>query len=354
MIRKGTSTMISSEIDEKLDYYGANMSVESGYEEMKISMSCLKSVFVELLPFLKEVVFDALFPEKEFVNLRNQRLGKLKQILANNDEVADRSLGEQMIGVDHPFGYVSTVESIEAITLSDLQAFYKEKFNSAQCIYYMMGDIDEVHLNAVNDIFKPQPITFHQIDRAFPLALPIQKRLDIPFDDKMQHALKIGYPTISSNDENYPDLIILHTLFGGYFGSRLMTNIREDKGYTYGIYASLFSDKYCHYAMISAEVGKEHIEDTIAQIKIEVLKLQNEKVKPKELNILKKYMIGEQMRAADGSFRNGEMHYRARKLGLPKNHFEAMLERIHSISSQDIKNAAKKFINFDKFYIVVV
>jgi zinc protease len=354
MLRKGSKSMTSLQIDEKLDFYGAEMSISDGYEELRISFSCLKSTFVELLPFLYEVVFEATFSEKEFENLIKLRVGKIKQTLANADDVADRRLGEIFIGADNPYGYATDFKDLDAIKVEDIVAFYGLKYKPNLAKYYLAGDIQEEHSDAVNAIFNPQKVDFFTENFEFKFALPEQKMYKIPFEDKLQHAIKIGFPSIGPTHPEFNDLMIVQMLLGGFFGSRLMSNIREDKGYTYGIYSTLFTEKYCTYAMISTEVGKEYLDDTLVQIKAEIDRIQTENAKPKELNILKKYLLGDIMRSNTGAFKLADIHYKSSKFGLPENNLEILLQRIEEITAEEIKKCAQKFVNFDNFYIVVV
>jgi zinc protease len=106
--------------------------------------------------------------------------------------------------------------------------------------------------------------------------------------------------------------------------------------------------------MISTEVGKEYLDDTLVQIKAEIDRIQTENAKPKELNILKKYLLGDIMRSNTGAFKLADIHYKSSKFGLPENNLEILLQRIEEITAEEIKKCAQKFVNFDNFYIVVV
>jgi len=181
-----------------------------------------------------------------------------------------------------------------------------------------------------------------------------QKKIHITKAGTVQTAIRIGSPTINKRHPDYTGLKVLDSILGGYFGSRLMKNIREEKGYTYGISSSLSSFDLSGYKIISTEVGQKYCQKTIDEIYKEIRILQNIQVSREEMNIVRNYMSGEMVRMFDGPFALAESFKSAWEFGLDNNYYYSLYEKIKTITPDEITELAKTYYNMDELYQVTV
>lgn len=356
MIKKGSKNHTAFQIEEIIDFNGATIEVESGYDEIHISLFCLKQQFPALINLFHEVVFDAVFDAAEFALLKNIRIEKLKQALSKNESVAERTLGMHLFGADHPYGYATSEQNYIDIQLSDIEDFYRAHYQKSKAKYIIVGDYDAAHIQTIHALFIPKDYFFYAGDDAQPFVLSPspEKYHTVTLPNPYQSSIKIGWHTIAPSHPDSIDLSILNTIFGGYFGSRLMGKIREEKGYTYGIYSQIFNQKYGSYGYISTDTDKKHIAKVLKEIQSEIDRLKQEIIPQEELDLVKNYLKGDLLRDIDGSFKLAEAQYRIMKFGLPADYYARFIARIDQISAEDLKAIANKYLNFDQCHVIVV
>ena len=234
MLREGTGKYTSAAIAEKLDYYGSWLELSSSSEYAYITVYSLNKYMAQTLEIVESMIKEPLFPEKE---LRTILDTNIQQYLVNTSKVdflAHRSMLQALYGEQHPCGKIVLEEDYHAITPEVLRRFYKQYYHSGSCSIFLSGKVTEEVIGRVSDAFGA-PFGQHELSlqkSVFPFDAIPEKRIFIECEDAMQSAVKMGYTTISREHPDYLKLRVLMTLFGGYFGSRLMSNIREEKGYT--------------------------------------------------------------------------------------------------------------------------
>jgi predicted Zn-dependent peptidase len=169
----------------------------------------------------------------------------------------------------------------------------------------------------------------------------------------IQSAIRIGSATINKKHKDYNGLLILDTILGGYFGSRLMKNIREDKGYTYGISSSLVSMYQSGYKIIATEVGKKYTRKTLDEIYKEIRLLQTRPVELHELQVVRSYLAGEMVRMFDGPFALAESFRAVWEFGLDNNYYYDLAKKIKTIEPDEIISLANTYYNIDDLYEIV-
>jgi predicted Zn-dependent peptidase len=246
------------------------------------------------------------------------------------------------------------LEDFDQINREMLVQFYQSFYHSGNCRIIAAGRIDESVLNLLeshfggNDwnqnveqahefIMNPSPQKFHHVEKA----------------NGSQSAIRVGKMWVSKSHPDYIPLSILVTILGGYFGSRLMANIREEKGYTYGIGSFVLSLKYASYLVISTEVGNEYVEPTLKEIDFEMKRLQNELVSENELETVKSYLLGEFLRDFDGPFALAGSFKSINDFDLDYSFYDNYLLTLRSITSEDLMKLALQYLNTDDFYKVV-
>ncbi len=354
LLKKGTKSMTATQIAETLDFYGASLSVQSGMFTVQISLHCLASKLENILVILKELLTEAIFPEIEIERYKKKKLQELKINEGKTIYHASVCFNEAIFGKNHPSGYRPSAERIKSIQQKDILSYYNTTFQlNNESFIVLSGKIDQStikiidkHLGSIliNNIFK---------EKDNPLFPSKEKEIFIPVKDSVQSSIYIGQSTIGVFHEDYLDLEILNNVLGGYFGSRLMKKIREDKGYTYGIYSYLSSYSKGAYFCIATDVGVQYKDLTLNEISKEINRLKTEFVSEDELQMVKNYLKGKIMKGVDGSLNFANILKGNLSLGLNENRINEQLQAIEEISAKRLLILANKYLDFENMYKVV-
>lgn len=293
MLREGTTKYTAATIAEKLDYYGSWLELSSSSEYAYITVYSLNKYLAKTLEVVESMIKEPLFPQKELQTILDTNI---QQYLVNTSKVdflAHRSLLKSLYGEQHPCGKIVMEEDYHTITPEVLREFYERHYHSGNCSIFLSGKVTDDIISRVTDIFGI-PFGQYQLQMpksSFPFAAIPEKRIFTEREDAMQSAVKMGCTTITREHPDYPKLRVLMTLFGGYFGSRLMSNIREDKGYTYGISAGVVFYPDSGLLIVSTETDNEYVEPLIQEVYHEIDRLHLDPVSAEELRIVRNYML---------------------------------------------------------------
>lgn len=356
LIKNGTSTKTAYQINEFVDFYGAYLSRTCYNETAVVTLHCLSRHLENVLPLVQELFTDAVFPEEELNIYRQNMQQKLAVNLLKCDFVAGRKIDELVFGPDHPYGVYSNIEDYDAIEKAELESYYAQYYKNGHCLIFAAG-ILPVHFEKImNDFFGSLP--FNQLplhEPAHPIIEAQQKKWNVVNDPSgVQGAVRIARPFPTRKHPDFPKVQVLNTLFGGFFGSRLMTNIREDKGYTYGIYSYLANYIHAGAWMISTEAGREVCEATVNEVYLEMQRLREGKIDNDELLLVKNYLIGTLLGSLDGPF---QIIGRWKNLilnGLDEKYFYNSVDVTKTISADELQEMAVKYLNPEAFYELIV
>lgn len=347
MLREGTRRYTAVEIAEKLDYYGAWLELSCAAEHTYVTLYSLNKYLPQTLDVLESVLKEPLFPEKELGVVVDTNI---QQFLVNSSRVefrAHRGLVKALFGEQHPCGRLVQEADYHRITPPVLRAFYDRHCHSRNCSIYLSGKVTDDCLGRIERLFGSEPFgtDFRKPEKARfrPVSAP-GKRIFIEHPEAMQSAVRMGMLMPESNHPDYLKLRVLVTLFGGYFGSRLMSNIREEKGYTYGISAALVPYPGNSLLVIGAETANEYAEPLIGEVYHEIDRLQNELVTEAELRMVKNYMLGDMCRSYESAFSLADAWMYVQVFGLPDTYFADTLEAVKSITSQEIRELAARYL----------
>ncbi len=347
MLREGTMRYASAEIAEKLDYYGAWLELSSAAEYSFITLYSLNKYLPQTLEVLASMVKEPLFPEKELQTIVDNNMQQFKVNLSKVDFLAHRGLAEAVFGKGHPCGRVVQEADYENITSEMLRKFYKDYYHSANCSIYLSGKVTADCLARVEELLGDESFgtCVESVPRKRFVSVAVdRKRIFIERPDALQSAVKMGMTTLDRNHPDYQKLRVLVTLFGGYFGSRLMSNIREEKGYTYGISAGLVSYPGVSSLLISTETANEYVEPLIGEVYREIDRLQNELVSEEELAMVRNYMLGDLCRNYESAFSLADAWIFLQTSDLPSTFFEESLYAIKTITSKEIQRLAVDYL----------
>jgi zinc protease len=283
---------------------------------------------------------------------------RLQRYLINRQKVnilsADHFF-QSAFGREHPYGKYILPGHFTSIDRTMLQDFHSRHYNTSSMSIIVSGKLPSGIGMLLNRYFGD--LTEEKNKNPLSLVKIIgmdKKKLFIENNDAVQSAIKIGSSTINKRHPDYPGLKVLNTILGGYFGSRLMKNIREEKGYTYGISSSVNSLLQSGYKVISTEVGAGYAEKTKEEIYNEIRLLQTQPVSKKELEIAKCFMSGEMIRMFDGPFALAESFKSVLDFGLDFNYFYRLAEKIETIKPDEIMQLALTYYNIEELYEVEV
>ncbi len=355
LIKNGTSKKSALDINECFEYYGAYLNRSSHNEYSTITLHCLSKHLKELLPVIREIITDSIFPENELDIFKQNSIQQLSVNMQKCNFVANRLIDQYLYGTEHPYGRVSNIKDIEAITRESLVGFFKNFYFNAKCTILAAGKLPvdfEILLNAhFGDLKLNENIPFI-IQK---LETASDKRSKVINDPKgVQGAIRIARPFPNRHHPDFKKAIVLNTLFGGFFGSRLMSNIREEKGYTYGIHS--FLENHIHESawVISCEAGKDVCEATVEEVYKEMKLLREETVDEEELLLVKNYMMGINLGDIDGPFQVISRWKNLILNNLDESYFYDSMNTIKNISAEEIKELSYKYLQPEEFFELVV
>jgi predicted Zn-dependent peptidase len=355
MLTEGSASYTSEELNRLIDYYGAFINSYNEKDSAGVIMFFLNKHIEKVLELCREILFMPAFPENELNALLRKRQ---RWYLVNKEKVQNRSIDqffESIFGSRHPYGRQIREEDFTGLDSSLLKEFHTRYYSPGNMAVIVSGKLHKRTAELLDHFFggiaaSPADIT----DNNEKPAGEKEKKVHIEKNGSVQTAIRIGSATINKRHPDYPGLKVLDSLLGGYFGSRLMRNIREDKGFTYGIGSALTSLNLSGYKIISAEVAPKNLQKTIDEIYKEIRQLQEVPTGETELSVVRNYMSGEMVRMFDGPFALAESFRSAWEFGLDNNYYHRLWEKIMKIAPDEIMSLANTYYNTDELYQITV
>ncbi len=356
MLKEGTTQHHAAEIAEKIDFYGSNLSFPVNLDTSNIELVCLTKHFDVMAALLAEMIIHPLFPQKELVNYKENSRQRLRIELAQPDVIAYRTITELMFGTDHPYGYNSHMDGYAMLDRTHLVEHWKNNYLSNQCCIILSGKISPSVLPTLSDCFRQMPTGATPL-RHFPRQddLLAPQRLHIDQEGAVQSAIRVGRRLrINRKHDDFHDLLLLNTVLGGYFGSRLMANIREEKGYTYNIYSTIDAMHEDSYFCIATEVSNDQVAATLQEIYHELDRLQRQPVGKMELKMVQNYMSGNLLTMLDGPFNIANVVRTIVSESLEFSDFDKLVDTLQTITPDRLQELAKKYLHPAEMCQVVV
>ncbi|ACU58203.1 M16 family metallopeptidase [Chitinophaga pinensis] len=357
LMKNGSGKLSALQINENIDYFGAYLNRNSHHEYATYTLHCLTKHFADLVPVLQEVILDPVFPEEELAIFRQNMKQRLAVNLQKCDFVANRHIDRYLFGEFHPYGRVSSMEAYDALQSATMQAFYKQHYTYNNCKIFVAGHLPANMIEMLNEYFgKTKWNGEASIIRPEISIMAAEEKKFRIFNDEngVQGAVRVARPFPNRYHPDFPKMLVLNTILGGYFGSRLMSNIREEKGYTYGIHSQLYNFRQSSAINIQTEAGRDVCEATIEEIYKELRTLQKEIVPEEELHLVRNFMIGSILGDLDGAF---EVIQRWKNLilnGLDENYFYNNINTIKTITAEELQELAQEYLSPEDFYELVV
>lgn len=350
MLTEGTKSKSSEQIAEAFDFFGSHLEVIPTLDGVSIKLYTLNKFFPSLLELLVEMLTESAFPEGEFNTLKQIRIEQVRQQHAKNNAFANLKFREMLFGKEHPYGLLMDVEMVEKVTYQDLLHFKNALLTAPRL--FISGLVTDEEIGAIEQFFGN--VAFHASQPVNNHPLETTRYLEVTREDSTQASIRLGKVMI---DRTHPDIHLLkitNELLGGFFGSRLMKNIREKKGLTYGIHSSLVHLQNASYWTISSEILREKTELAHQEILKEISRLKSETPTAEEFKMVVNYMKGKFLNSFDSPFSSHEMIKGLKQAGLTEQYFYNFLDTLDTVQPENLCEMATQYFGEDDLIFLKV
>lgn len=344
LMDEGTKNYSSAEIAEKLDQFGAFFETECGPDWATVTLYSLSKFLEKTLPLLTEICTSPAYPDEEVKTFSVQGKQRLLVSLEKVDYLARRSFVAALFGENTAYGYLPKTADYDQLTPSQLHSFFESNYINGLFGVILSGKFSKQQELLIRSSIK---------DCGFKKAEKSLVVTDFPVDGKKVHhqkegaiqsAIRIGRKLFNRTHPDFFRFSVLNTVLGGYFGSRLMSNIREDKGYTYGIGSGLLSQKDTGYFFISTEVGSDVCQAAVKEVYYELNRLREDLIPQEELDLVRSYLRGSFQRSIDGPLALADRHKSLLISGLGHDYYERYLNTLNAVSSEELRDCANLYL----------
>lgn len=356
MLKNGTKNKSAFAVNEHFEYYGAYLNRSCHNETAMLTLHCLNKHVNTLLPVVAELLTESILPEEELATYKQNQKQRLEVNLKKCEFVAGREIDKLLFGFNHPYGIYSSKEDYDALQRDELVQFYNRYYTHGNCIIFVAGKLPTDLEQQLNNNFGKLPFNKQTVPVVQHVPAPEAEKKHAVINDAngVQSAIRIARQFPNRHHPDFIKVQVLNNIFGGYFGSRLMSNIREDKGYTYGIHSYLQNHIQQSAWVISTEAGRDVCSATITEIYKEMKRLCDEPVDAEELHLVRNYMIGSILGDLDGPFHIISRWKNYVLNNLTEAYFYTSIDTIKTISAEELMQLAKKYFEPGDFYELTV
>lgn len=355
MLKEGTSARTSAQIAEEVDFYGAYLMPEYSYDYTSLTLYTIRRYVNNVLPILADILNDSIIPQQELDTYKKNNKQSLQIALQKNEVLARRLFFQNVFGKNQ-YGSVVNVSDYDQITRDSVMQVYREQIRPDNCTLLVAGKIDTDLLNTMDALFGESWGNTGTLGEQSGLVLTAVEGKTIiePKGEALQSAIRLGGLTINRKDPDFPAVQFVNTLLGGYFGSRLMRNIREEKGYTYGISSGVISLKHSGMFVVASEVGVDVTGATMTEIEKEFKRLREESVGEDEIDLVRNYMQGSLLGSLESVFSHVDKFKAVYFSGLDLSYYESYQDVIRNIGPKEVQEIAARYFDYDKLVKVIV
>jgi zinc protease len=351
LISKGTNTKTSYQIAQIFDSYGAHLEINPGFDFVSISVYTVVKYLEPVIDLLVEILESPSYPEKEIVQHKSVIIQNLKINEEKTSYLASKAFRKKLFGEDHPYGKEAEVKNIELLEQKDIFKHYKACIKDP--IVFVAGKISSDAGKIIADKLSRLPSgvqtqTGNRINEARFFEEHIEK------EGSVQSSIRVGKKSLLRKHPDYADVVFVSHILGGYFGSRLMKNIREEKGLTYGIHASIQPLQHESFLLVGADVNKENVPIALTEIKKELRKLRLEKFPKDELETAKNHFIGSMQSEISTPFAHADKLKTIFLSGLSPDFYQQMILSVHNATTERISDVSEQYFHEDTFSYVAV
>lgn len=353
LINNGTPDLSARDIAEKVDFYGAFLQTEYGADQCSVKLYSLNKHLATVLPILYSILNESVFPEKELAIFVQNQKQSLSVSLQKNDFLARKQFANALFG-DTPYGSNISASNYDGIKQQDLLDYFKSAYKPENCTIFVAGKFEDEEYKILNAIVgRDWANKGVSANNHFSFKSAIGSEILIDKPDALQSAIRMGMLTINRTHDDFAGFQVLNCVLGGYFGSRLMSNIREEKGYTYGIGSGVVSLQDTGYFFIATEVGADVCQSALNEIDKEIELLKTDTIPEEELELVRSYMLGSLLGSLENAFSHADKFKNLYFSGLDYSYFDRYIQTVKTINSDDLKKLAHKYLIASDFTKVV-
>lgn len=355
MLLEGTTKRNAAAIAQEIDFYGAYLRSEMSFDHTSLVLYSLNRHLPKILPIVKDVLLNSLFPKKELESFIRSSKQRLAVSLEKNNFLARRYFNEVLFN-GTPYGLSPDLQDYDQLTQEALQKRFNIEMTPNNCTIIMAGNVTREVQKLVKDFFDDDWPALSECDfdpfimnNASGTGMKVIKK-----ENSIQAAIRMGFRCIHKSHTDFPAFQLLSTVLGGYFGSRLMMNIREDKGYTYGISSAIGVMKHSAFFTISTEVDVKSTQATLGEIHKEIERLRTEPIGNEELALVKNYVKGTLLGSLENIFSHADKFKSLYLSDVDAAYYERNQDFINQATPLDILEAANVHLDPINFTTIVV
>lgn len=346
LIENGTVNRSANDLSDGIDFYGSFFETACGQDYASVALFSLNKHLEKTLVFVEDMLKNASYPQEE---VSTYLANKKQKHLVNEQKVnhvARKKFAELLFGPLHPYGMHPETADYERTRRDTILDFYKKHYHYKNCTILVSGKLPANLADVLNrhagDTTWGVPADISK--RYVPAQSSSQRQHLVEKKDAVQSALRVGRRLFNKTHADYFRFQVLNTVLGGYFGSRLMANIREDKGYTYGIGSGVSSLVNDGFFYISTEVGADVTQKALDEIYKEIEIMQNDLVPVGELETVKNYMLGQFLRSVEGPFALSDKFRGVWEFGLGYDYYDRYFDAVKGVTPQELRDLAGKYL----------
>lgn len=355
MLKEGTETRTSAKIAEEIDFYGAYLMPEYSFDQTALTLYTLNKHLSAVLPVAHDILNNTIFPETELETYIRNNKQTLQISLQKNDYVARRLFFKNLFG-ESRYGQVPTEEAYEKLNRADLITLYQKQVQPQNCTLILSGNITDAVLAEIRELFGVQWQNREGANRIVTPELPVFAPNTVCEEraEALQSAIRLGMPAINRRHPDFPAIQFVNTLFGGYFGSRLMRNIREEKGFTYSIGSAFASLQHTGFFTIATEVGIDSTQATLTEIEKEFRILRETQASEEEIALVKNYILGSILGSVESVFSHADKFKAVYFYGLDLSYYTRYSKIIRNMTAANVQRIANMYFDYDNLLKIVV
>lgn len=349
LLLSGTKERDSNKINELINGLGGFYESGVSMENAALSIYCLRENLIPILEVVCDAIHNANFPAGEITESLQDRSQQFKISIKKGSVLAQREFQKRLFANQQAYAQIAELKDFESVDRESVLEFHRNNYLNGLQKIVLVGNLDKDQIETIAQLLKDFKKA-KSSDASTIQNQPAQHHTEI--SDAMQSAIRVGRILFNKQHPDYLEFLVLNTILGDYFGSRLMANIREDKGYTYGIGSHVVEFERTGYYVIGTEVKKEVREDTLSEIRKEIELLQREPVSEAELNLVRNYMLGQLLKSADGPYAMTDLFLSAELNGKDLELYNEAIQTIKSITAQRIQELANTYLKWEDLTVI--
>lgn len=350
---EGTRTRSARQIAEEVAFYGASLDCEQGFDRATLTLYCLAKHFDQLLVLVQDVLLNATFPAAELEQIKTRTVQNIRVERQKTSYLASERFAQNLYGPLHPYGVVFDEQTFSKLSSDAIRQFYQQAYNLSQAEVFLCGAVTDEHIQRLADVLSATASATASAMHSIPSPTPSATADHVSAAESIQASIRIGRLWPGPEQPETHQLQVLVKVLGGYFGSRLMKNIREDKGLTYGIYASIAHREHASSCVIGSDVNAANASIAVQEIHKELRRLQDEPIPEEELETVRNYIQGKFLNELGTVFEQADKYRSTVLLGLPTDFYSSFLTEVANVSTERLQSLAQQYLSPNAFSQVI-